>query len=229
MMRTLRLLALGSIALAVLTNSAWSEEGRPHRGPEARTIRGQFRLDGRYHHDHYYPIRGMAVGALPRGALHVAYGGGRYFFHGGVWYRPFGSRFVVVAPPFGIVLPVLPMDFVTLQIGGSPYFYANGTYYVTTPGVGYTVVAPPPNADLAQGVPAPAMAPMSSAPPAPVLSEATSAPMTYPRNGQSATQNAKDIQECNQWANAQPGTAGNAGTFQRAFAACMDGRGYTVR
>ncbi|OYU46148.1 MAG: hypothetical protein CFE44_03725 [Burkholderiales bacterium PBB4] len=55
------------------------------------------------------------------------------------------------------------------------------------------------------------------------------APITYPRNGQSAAENARDIDECNQWANAQVGAAGNASVFQRGFAACMDGRGYTVR
>ena len=228
-MKTSKIIALAGLTLTLIANAAWAEEGPAHRGPEPRPIRGEFRLDEKFHHDHYYPNHGMAVAALPRGAVHVEHGGARYYFHGGVWYRPVGSRFVVIAPPFGIVVPILPIDYVTLQIGGRPYFYANGTYYVTTPGAGYTVVEPPPNAELAQGVPPPPASPIPSAPPPPSASEPAASPITYPRNGQSAAQNGKDIQECNQWANTQPSAAGNAGVFQRAFAACMDARGYTVR
>jgi len=227
-MKTAKIIAIVGLTLTLIGSAVWADEGPARRGPESRPIRGEFRLDDRFHHDHYYPNHGMAVGALPRGALHVEHGGAHYYFHGGVWYRPVGSRFVVIAPPFGIVVPILPIDYVTLQIGGRPYFYANGTYYVTTPGVGYTVVEPPPNVDQAQGVPPPP-APMPSTPPSPVALAPAAAPITYPRNGQSAAQNAKDIEECNQWANTQPGVVGNAGVFQRAFAACMDGRGYTVR
>ena len=50
----------------------------------------------------------------------------------------------------------------------------------------------------------------------------------YPRNGQSNAQTDADRQACNQWAAAQPG-ASDASVFQRAFEACMDGRGYSVR
>ena len=228
-MKASNIIVLGGLTLTLIANAVWADEGPARHESEIRPIRGEFRLDGKFHHDHYYPNHGMAVAALPRGALHVEHLGARYYFHGGVWYRPIGSRFLVIAPPFGIVVPVLPIDFVTLQIGGRPYFYANGTYYVTTPGAGYTVVEPPSNADLAQGVPAPAISPMPSTIPSPVISDAVVAPIIYPRNGQSSVQNTKDIQECNQWANSQPGTSANASVFQRAFAACMDARGYTVR
>ena len=228
-MKTSKIIALSGLTVTLIASSVWAEEGTTRRGPELRPIRGEFRLDDRFQHDHYYPNHGMAVAALPRCAVHVEHGGARYYFHGGVWYRPVGSRFVVIAPPFGIVIPILPIDYVTLQIGGRPYFYANGAYYVTTPGVGYTVVEPPPNADQAQGVPPPPLASMPSTPPPPYMSDPAAAPITYPRNGQSAAQNGKDIQECNQWANTQPSAAGNAAAFQRGFAACMDARGYTVR
>ena len=36
-------------------------------------------------------------------------------------------------------------------------------------------------------------------------------------------------QECNRWATTQPSAMADAQVFQRAVAACMDGRGYTVR
>jgi len=54
-------------------------------------------------------------------------------------------------------------------------------------------------------------------------------PIIYPNNGQSAQKTEADRQECNRWATAQPNAVADAEVFQRAVAACMDGRGYTVR
>ena len=53
--------------------------------------------------------------------------------------------------------------------------------------------------------------------------------MIYPRNGQSAAQTDSDGNACSQWAGTQPNATSNASVFQRAFAACMDARGYTIR
>lgn len=209
-----QLLMCGLLCMVALQAGA-QEHGRrvgppaPHGGPVA--------FDARYHHDHYYPRPGTPFVALPHGAVDVPWRGAHYFFHGGVWFRPIGPRWVVIAPPIGVVVPFLPSAYVSLVIGGRPYFYANGAYYVSATG-GYAIVDAPPGADQAL----PVAAPVVPAEPAPTL-------ITYPRNGQSAAQTATDTQECNQWANAQPGTAGNAGQFQRAFAACMDGRGYSVK
>jgi hypothetical protein len=191
---------------------------RPHepRGPHPG-----FHLDDRYHHDHYYPPRGYAVPVLPGGAIGVTFGSGNYFFHGGVWFRPYGGRYLVIAPPPGILVPVLPPAYVTPWIGGAPYYYANGVYYAAAPGQGYTVVVPPPGAEAAQPAPAPApAAPAPKAPPDPII---------YPRGGQTPAQTEADRQECNRWATTQPSALADAQIFQRAVAACMDGRGYTVR
>ena len=79
--------------------------------------------------------------------------------------------------------------------------------------------------------------------PAPVTAAATAARVfVYPRQGQSAEQQAGDEYECHRWAAsqsgfdptiaatgvAQPGT-GQREDYQRAAAACLEGRGYTVR
>jgi len=185
-------------------------------------------LDARYHHDHYYPARGAVVAVLPQGAVSIGFHGGSYFFHGGVWFRPSGGRFVVVAPPVGIVVPVLPPAYATLWIAGAPYYYANGAYYAPAPG-GYAIVAPPPGADAAEPLSSPlAAAPPPVAVPAPPPAHAPD-PIVYPRNGQSAAQTEADKQECNRWATNQPNALADAGVFQRATAACLDGRGYTVR
>jgi hypothetical protein len=51
----------------------------------------------------------------------------------------------------------------------------------------------------------------------------------YPKNGQSEAQQAADRRECEQWATQQAGSAANASDYQRAFAACAEARGYTVK
>ena len=109
---------------------------------------------------------------------------------GGAITRKLGPHGWYQTPPLGFVVPILPSAYVTLRIGGYPYYYANGAYYtVAAPGPGYVVVAPPPGADAA--TPAPV------APPRPD-------PIIYPRNGQSAAQTEADRQECNLWATTQP-------------------------
>jgi hypothetical protein len=169
-------------------------------------------FDARFHHDHYYPTRGFVTVGLPLGSIGMGFGGVSFFFHAGVWYRPMGASFVVVDPPIGISIPVLPPGSTTVWIGPQPYYYANGVYYTASPGVGYTVVAPPP-------LPEPAASVQPTAPPAPIF---------YPRNGQSPMQTEADRQACNQWATTQPQSA-EPSVFVRAVTACMEGRGYTVR
>jgi hypothetical protein len=52
----------------------------------------------------------------------------------------------------------------------------------------------------------------------------------YPKNGQSPEQQAKDKAECQQWASQQAGqVAQNGSDYQRAMAACVEGRGYSAR
>jgi hypothetical protein len=210
---TMRKSILGAtlLLLACAGTGAFAQEHDRH--PAAG--RAHVELDARYNHNHYYPARGYVYGALPRGALSVGFGGGNYFFHGGVWFRPWQGRYIVVTPPFGVFLPILPADYVTLWVGGMPYYYADGVYYNTAPGQGYVVVAPPAGADALQPTPAP--------------TPAAPDPIIYPRNNQSAAQTEADRRDCNAWATSQPKAMADAQVFQRATDACMDGRGYTVR
>lgn len=128
---------------------------RPH--PAYRTPHVVF--DNRFHHDHYYPRVGYAVTVLPAGHIALGFrGGGRYFFHAGVWYAPRPSGFVVVRPPVGIVVPVLPPAYTTVYVAGAPYYYANDVYYVAAPG-GYEVAPPPAEAPVAQAPATPPPAP----------------------------------------------------------------------
>jgi len=54
-------------------------------------------------------------------------------------------------------------------------------------------------------------------------------PIIYPRSGQDAQQTEYDRQACNRWATTQPAAVADASVFQRAVAACMDGRGYSMK
>lgn len=108
-----------------------------------------FAFDGRFNHDHFYPAVGNSVRTLPPGRLDLTFGRGHYFFHAGVWYGRRGPNFVVVRPPLGIIVPILPPTFATVMVTGIPYYYANDIYYVAVPD-GYQVVAPPADTVMAQ-------------------------------------------------------------------------------
>lgn len=198
----------------------WAEEGFRHAQ----------HFDGVHGNNHYYLNRGVTVRALPREARMVPYRGSRYWYHQGVWYRPYGHAFIAAAPPFGLYVPFLPAFATAVVIGGIPYYYANDTYYMYHQDVGQYEVVPSPEA--------------ANGPPANEPSGAGSADkiFVYPKNGQSAEQQADDKYECHRWAADQSGFDPTAGTasdasatadqraqYQRAQQACLEGRGYTVR
>jgi hypothetical protein len=196
-------------------------------GRDDRDHRGQV-LDHRYNHDHYYPARGYAVRSLPSGYYAARYRGSPYYFHGGVWYRPYGPRFLVVAPPIGIGIAALPPFYTTLYFGGVPYYYADDTYYLWRPERRvYEVTDPPPGSETAAAAPAPNNQDL----------------FIYPKNGQSDQQQASDRYECHSWARQQTGfdptqpaggveqsqTGGKRADYQRAETVCLEARGYTVK
>jgi hypothetical protein len=215
-------LLLSGLAQPAQARERGFREGEFRGSPERGSHQGEFR-DSRYHHDRSYPARGYVIGALPRDHRVVVWGRTRFFFSGGVWYRPYGPRFVVVAPPIGLFIPFLPPYYTTIWVGGIPYYYANEVYYAHQ-GNGYVVIEPPKNE-------------VSEAPPP------ADQMFIYPRQGQSAQKQADDRYECHRWAVSQtgfdptqpPGGAPDAlkaekrADYQRAMGACLDGRGYTVK
>jgi len=205
-------------------------EFREHEFREHEFRRQEF-LDGRFHHDHYYPPRGYRFGALPPNPRLIVHGGQRFYFSGGVWYRPMEGRYVVVRPPIGIFVPFLPAFYTRVWVGPYPYYYANDVYYVRN-AQGYVVVdppqgaismAPPPGTPVAPDnavtelgpvnngaqamPPAPVSAPpVAIAPPAATVAQGGSSQLfIYPRQGQSADQQNRDRSECNSWAVSQTG------------------------
>lgn len=221
-----RFLTASLLAAALLApTAAVQAQPRPGGGPGGApghaaggpgAPRGPMHFDDRYHHNLWYPDVGWSVGVVPDGAISITFGGGHFLFNGGVWFRPEGPRWVVVTPPVGIVVPMLPPAYTTLWIGGLAYYYANGVYYLPDEATGYRVVEAPSNVAAARPVVSPAPKP-------------TPEPIVYPRNGQSAAQIERDQRECNQWAMTQRNAVNDASVFNRAVQACLDGRGYTVR
>ena len=125
-----------------------------------------------------------------------------------------------------LLIGVLPPYYTTVWIGGMPYYYANDAYYVWRDQErSYEVVEPPGEATASTDPPQPEDVFM------------------YPRNGQSADQQAQDRYECHRWAANQthfdPTRVAGGGDqgempvrraeYFRAMGACLEGRGYTVK
>ena len=143
-----------------------------------------------------------ATAALPVHAAGRHGGGGGWHHSGGGWRGPVWGG-------------------VGLGVGLGLGAYYGNWWYPSYPG--YVVVDAPPTVVYTPG------AVVTSSPaPAPVMSSAAE-PVIYPRSGQSAAQTEADRQQCNRWATTQPAAVADAAVFQRAIAACMDARGYTLR
>jgi hypothetical protein len=221
------LAALVAASLGAVGAQAQQWHGGP--GGPGRAPMGQH-YDGRFNHNQFYANRGGFVRAVPGRPYMV--GGGRYYWSGGVWYAPRGPGFVVVGPPLGVFVPVLPPYYTTVWAAGVPYYYANDTYYTWDAAQnGYEVVAPPDDPSAAS-----TQAPASGG---------SDDLYIYPQNNQSAEQQADDKWQCHQWAQSQTGfdptQSGGGGAvapdqfaakradYQNAMRACLQGRGYSVR
>jgi hypothetical protein len=243
-MRKITLLGLSLVLVGGQMLTAANAEDHPH--PDARPERAAPRpaaarpdaprgqvFDARYNHGRYYPAPGTIRPDLPVGYHPYFHGSDRFFFAGGVWYAPRGPGFVVVAPPVGLVIGVLPAYYSTVWFAGVPYYYADNVYYTQAPDQsGYVVADPPPNAD--QPAPPPDAAPANA--PSPQMDL-----IIYPKNGQTKEQQAADQYECHSWAKSQTGfdptqpAAGGPGdpnvsrnNYNRAMSACLQARGYQV-
>ncbi len=179
-------------------------------------------FDQGHGHSRYYPRSGYRVSALPMHAPPIMWHGSNYWFWSGVWYAPGPSGYVVVRPPYGVVVADLPSFATAVVIGGITYMYLNGAYYRQRVQGGYEVV-PTPVAALGQG------------------NGAAVRMFVYPAKGQTAERQASDEYECHSWAASQsgfdpaPAATGQASDqthradYVRAQTACLEGRGYTVR
>jgi len=156
----------------------------------------------------------------------VPYRNSRYYFNSGAWYRRYRDRYVVVRPPIGLRINVLPPFYTTVWFGRVPYYYAGGVYYLWDPPQRTYIVAKPP---AQAGVEA--------------EEKESDNLFIYPKAGQNEDQQAKDRYECHSWGVEQTGFdptmpngnvelsdyAGKRAEYFRAMKACLEGREYSVR
>ena len=185
-----------------------------------------YRKDSRYHHNRSYPRSGHSIKRLPSRHYTIRHRHTHYYYFGGIWYRPSGAHFVVVAPPMGVVVPVLPAYYTTIWYNSIPYYYANDVYYVWRPDRNGYVVTEPPQQIVEQTPP--------------VIADEL---FIYPKQGQSEQKQADDRYECHRWSVKQTNydptkpvenlsvekLNQKRESYQRANRACLEGRGYSVR
>ena len=138
------------------------------------------------------------------------------------------ARFVVVGPPIGVFVPVLPAYYTTVWVGGYPYYYANDTYYTWDPQQGSTRWSRRRVGRYGEHRAA---------------ARANGELYSYPKNGQAPEQQEQDRYECHRWAvepvglrsdaervrRPPPPDPGKRPAYQHAMTACLEGRGYTVK
>jgi hypothetical protein len=214
------------IAASVLLSPAYGQ-AHGNRGRAAH-IAPHMHTDGRFSHNHPYYDHGNRFNGYPRGGYEVHHGGQSYWYDRNHWYRRRGGVSVVIGAPIGAFVPFLPYYYSTIWWHGLPYYYANDTYYSWNGAQDeYEIVAPPATIESDGTTQAPA----------------SSEIFIYPRNGQSADQQARDRYECHRSAVDHTGydpTLADGGVpadsvatkrsdYLRAQAACLDARGYSVK
>jgi hypothetical protein len=126
----------------------------------------------------------------------------------------------------GLYFATLPFYYSTYWADGVPYYYADDNYYQWDGNVGeYQTVNPPADIQRQAAMQSPNL-------------------IAYPKNGQTTEQQATDKSECHTWAVGQSGfdptqavttqgtTTGSTNqrsNYMRAQAACLEGRGYSVK
>jgi hypothetical protein len=146
--------------------------------PADASARGYERGGHGYHHGHHYSPRyhhrhrwhdprdrgprialGFVAPALPFGHISLAVGGSPYYYHGGYFYRPAPTGYVVVSAPLGAAVASLPGGAVRVEIGGAIYYQYADAYYQWHPARRAYVVVPVPAGSAVPIAAAPAAVP----------------------------------------------------------------------
>ncbi len=156
------------------------------------------------------------------------YGGrGGYGYHGGYGGWGWGGVGLGFGLGIGLYYATLPFYYSTFWgADGSPYYYADDNYYQWEASAHeYETVSPPAEVQRQAAAQSPNL-------------------MAYPKSGQSDAQQATDKTQCHTWAAAQSGfdptqslpgqgpsneSSNKRGDYMRAQAACLEGRGYSVK
>ena len=169
----------------------------------------------------FHSAGGFRGGPYGGGHGRGGYGRGGYGGYGGYnWGGYYGGAGWL---GYGLFFSALPFAYATYYWDGVPYYYADDNYYQWDSTANEYETVDPPAAVVNEAATA---APADAAP----ANAAQQDLFAYPKNGQSATQQAKDRTDCQQWASGQVGSdATRHPDYLRAEAACLTGRGYSVR
>ncbi|WP_345975941.1 DUF6515 family protein [Sulfurimonas sp. HSL3-7] len=73
---------------------------------------------------------GYVIRTIPKVAMTLTLGGLLFYYSDGIYYRHHDSGFVVIVPPIGLIVPVLPPGYTVFSLHGSTYYYYADVYYV---------------------------------------------------------------------------------------------------
>lgn len=134
-------LALGLIALPQLSYADWGV--KVHVGDSGTRQYERDRDEHSFYRWHDHPRWGVHTHFLPEGYVTVGSGWHRYYYYDGLYYTYVGGDYVLVSPPVGVYVNVIPPDFQPVIISGRTYYTDNGVYYILTRHHGYKVVRAP--------------------------------------------------------------------------------------
>ncbi|WP_078085240.1 DUF6515 family protein [Microbulbifer mangrovi] len=161
MKNTAKFLFFG-VGLAALLSFAFAAPADAHSGHRGHHHGHKPVYRHGYRHGGYWGPRfrgprigiGFTVPILPAGYMTMAVGGNPYYYHGGYYYRPAPTGYVVVEAPLGAAVLTLPGSAVRVQIGGLTYYQYGSSYYQWQPRVNRYVVVPPPANTVVASAPA---------------------------------------------------------------------------
>jgi len=93
---------------------------------------------------------GHVIHRIPRDFRPIKVGRESFFYGDGFFYRYTPRGYILVAPPVGAIVPILPEEHTTVLVQKTPYYVYEDTYYVTAPSGGYVVTAAPPVTEATQ-------------------------------------------------------------------------------
>jgi hypothetical protein len=217
---------LRSLALAALTviGSAGAAAAMAHGGGGGGGGGGHggggSHGGGGFHSGGSFHGGGYRGGPGSHGGYYGGWRGGYGGWRGGYYGYGYGYGYGLGWLGYGLAFSTLPLYYDTYWWDGAPYYYADDNYYVWDG-----------NSDAYETVPPPAglQAQVAAAPPSPHADPKLEL-FAYPKNGQTAVQQARDVSECRKWATGQAGSdAAKHADYLRAEDACLSGRGYSVR
>ena len=214
------------ISLSSISYADRDQRDKKYKRDNHKHSTSRLRLDKRYRHNRSYPREGHIIRTLPRKRHPIHYHDRDYFYISGVWHISSGSNLVVVRPPHGVIVPVLPPFYTTVWFHSTPYYYANDIYYVWRPDRnGYEVTAPPTDENE------------------PEVSYMADEIFAYPKKNQNEEQQADDRYTCHRWGVDQTGydptqlpenlsvdaLNRQRENYNRAMKTCLEGKDYSVR